>query len=448
MQGTMCCRLVRILVAVTVLPCCIGFSLQTETRRHIRSALWARPREYEEDGVTIVNLDDTLNDEHSLVAACEYSETFGPDNERFTVDGERILYRNGRVSSGRWLMAVEGRPVPHLYDCSENRGDEDDVVIDKNGFAWRAQHVLRDKGLTRNNMEATHALWRQLDETEWNDTVTNIQMPIPWNGPFNLPPQERGTGSNRKLRDDLQFGHELDDERWLVYYTKLAIFASQFGHVDVPLAWEDDASLGRWVFKQRALYQRYVRNNYYQHEILSDGGFGRKVNPLSPWRIQMLYDIGFSFKINLRWHDRLAQLKQFKERQGHVQVPFPGNDKKEEFPGLYLWIQSQRTENRRWKADMPTRMTKRRFVLLNQLGVDWDPLASMWDARIEQLNHNKAANGHVRVSKMQDYELATWLIFVRTQYKIYQDTPWDSVLTESRITELEKLGVDWNPLES
>ena len=91
---------------------------------------------------------------------------------------------------------------------------------------------------------------------------------------------------------------------------------------------------------------------------------------------------------------------------------------------------------------------RRCFVLLNQLGVDWDPLASMWDARIEQLNHNKAANGHVRVSKMQDYELATWLIYVRTQYKIYQDTPWDSVLTESRITELEKLGVDWNPLES
>jgi hypothetical protein len=72
----------------------------------------------------------------------------------------------------------------------------------------------------------------------------------------------------------------------------------------------------------------------------------------------------------------------------------------------------------------------------------------MWEARIEQLSKYKAKNGHVRVSKTQDYELATWLIYVRTQYKIYQDAPWDSALTETRIAELEKLGVDWNPLES
>jgi hypothetical protein len=444
-------RLVAVLIfGIGGLPCCLGFSLQTETRRrqhHGQLSARPRPREYLENGVPIVNLDDPLNDKHSLVAACDYSETFGPDKDRLTIDGERILYRNGRVSAGRWLP-VEGRPVPHLYEYSENRVQEADMVIDKNGFAWRAQHVLRNKGLTRNNMEATHSLWRQLDETERNDTISNIQMPIPWNGPFNLPPRERGTGSNRKLRDDLQFGCELDDERWLVYYTKLTIFSSRFGHVNVPLAWEDDESLGRWVFKQRVLYRRYARNNYYQHEILSDGSFGRKVNPLSPWRIQMLYDIGFSFKINLRWHDRLAQLEQFNEKHGHVLVPSSDNGEKEEFPGLYLWIQSQRTEYRRWKVDMPSSMTKRRFVLLDRLGLDWDPLASMWVARMKQLSTYRAEQGHVRVSKTHDFELATWLIYVRSQYRIYQDIPWDSTLTKTRIAELEQLDMDWNPLES
>ena len=384
-----------------------------------------------------------MNNDKSLVAACDYSETFGPNKERLTVDGERILYRRGRVEAGRWIPSdEEGRPVPHLYEISDSLKDNGELVIDKNGYAWRAQEALRDKGLTRHNMEAIQQLWRPLNEASSSkDNV--VQMPIPWSGPLNLPPRERGIGSDRKLRDDLQFGCELDDERWLVYYTKLAIFSSRFDHVDVPLKWQEDESLGRWVFKQRVLYRRYARNNFYQHEILADGRFGRKVIPLSPWRIQMLYDIGFSFKINLRWHDRLVQLERFKENHGHVQVR---DD--DEFPGLNLWIQAQRTEYRRWKHDMPSSMNKRRFVLLDRLGLDWDPLASMWDARIEQLKEYRKEHGHVRVSKTQVFELATWLIYVRSQYRIYQDSPWESALTGDRITELEGLVMDWEPLES
>jgi hypothetical protein len=424
---------------------CHGFSTQVaplHQKRHVLSSaaysrhLFARrPQQYTQDGVTILNLEVTETD--GLYAACDFSETFGPQNERLTIDGERIFYRMGRVEKGRWISAKEKeRPVPHFYQSNEN-----DLVIDMNGYAWRTQEALRGKGLTRHDMVATQHLFRPL--ASHTNTTTEIQLPIPWNGPLNLPPRERGMGTNRKLRDDLQFGCEPDDERWLVYYTKLATYYWRFGNVNVPLEWEEDESLGRWVFKQRVLYRRLARNNYYQHEIQANGTFGRKVNPLSPWRIQMLYDLGFSFKINLTWHDRLVQLEQFKKRYGHVQVC-----QDDDFPSLNLWIQTQRTEYRRWKHDMRSSMTKRRFVLLDRLGLDWDPLASKWDARIQQVKDFKNEHGHVQVTKALNLELASWLIYVRSQYRIYQEMPWDSALTKDRIEELEQLGIDWEPLKS
>ena len=395
--------------------------------------------------VTIVNLDDVdtvpnTNLKDDLVAACDFSETFGPDRERRTVDGEQIFYRLGRVEQGQWIPDKEPkRPVPHLYETNQVEGEED-LVIDKNGYAWRTQEALRAKGLTRHNMEATQQLWRPLKLNETNNVV---QIPIAWSGPLDLPPQERGLGANRKLRDDLQFGCELDDERWLVYYTRLVLYQKNYGNVDVPQEWEQDEALGRWVNKQRLLYRRYARNNYYQHEIKTDGTLGRKVIPLSPWRIQMLYDLGFSFKINLGWHDRLAQLERFKEKYGHVQVSISDED---EFPGLHVWIQRQRTNYRRWKHGLPSSMNKRRFVLLDRLGLDWDPIASIWESRIEQLNEYRKEHGHVRVTKAQNMELALWLIYVRSQYRIYQETPWESALTQERIEELEGLGMDWEPI--
>lgn len=432
---------------------CLGFSSRAPVIKRRRPAVSASlgaarrcPREYNQDGVTIVNLDNDNdvsslnNQEDGLVAACDFSETFGPNQERRTIDGDRIFYR--------WIPSQENeRPAPHLYEINTNNNENNDLVIDKNGNAWRTQEALREQGLTRHKMEATQQLWRQLNTTTTSGSSENVVLtPIPWSGPLNLPPRERGTGSNRKLRDDLQFGCELDDERWLVHYTKLATFRSRFGHVNVPLHWQEDATLGRWVSKQRVLYRRLARNKYYQHEILADGRLGRKVNPLSPWRIQMLYDLGFSFKINLRWHDRLAQLERFRNKHGHVEVPATDSD--EEFPGLNLWVQSQRTEYRRWKEGMPSSMTKRRFVLLDRLGLDWDPLASMWDSRIEQLKKHREKYGNIRVSRTQDFELASWLIYVRKQYRLYQESPWDSALTEDRITELQELDMDWKPLKN
>jgi len=442
-----------------------------------------------------------------LVPACIHSPTFGPSNELLTIDGHRIMYRNGRVHNGEWIphadeidaSSTSGRPEPHLYDIhnkilnvtAENNevvpASHPEMVIDKNGFPWRAQHVLRERGLKRFDMEDTanmydysstmisqdsqqHVESNEMEDIEISSTQSHnppkiAKIPIPWDGPLTLPKEVRGMTSNKKLRDDSRIGFEPDDERWLIYYSKLATFAAQHGHADVPLDWPGDEALGRWVFKQRVLYRRYVRNNYYQHEVLNRSNskktendknantpltFGRKLISLSPWRIQMLYDVGFSFKIKLSWEDRYAQLAQYFIRYGHTRVPCSDNLRveEEEFPGLYVWVQSQRMEYYRWINNLPSSMTNEKFKLLDTLNLDMNPLESIWESKIMELRSYREEHGHVRVTKSQNMELATWLIVQRQQYRLFHsDTPWESRLTQERIDTLNELGMDWDPLE-
>ena len=217
----------------------------------------SRPHKQDDD-VTVVNLDDVdtvpnTNLKDGLVAACvEFSETFGPDRER-EYSGRRILYRLASVEQGRWIPDKEPkRPVAHLYETNQDM-EEGDLVIDKNGYAWRSRGATSQDDTTQYGSDTTR-LWRPL---KFNETNNVVQIPA-WSGPLDLPPQERGLGANRKLRDDLQFGCELDDERWLVYYTRLVLYQKNYGNVDVPQEWEQDEALGRWVNKQRLLYRRYV----------------------------------------------------------------------------------------------------------------------------------------------------------------------------------------------
>ena len=206
---------------------------------------------------------------------------------------------------------------------------------------------------------------------------------------------------------------ELDDERWLSHYGNLVRFKSRFGHTDVPKNWREDGFLGRWVNYQRSLYGMYVKNGYYQYNYTvmeitvppslsndydedditttldvpkmaassqqlskqnnfikssnrssssntkNDNSakikvfkFDKKIIPLSPWRIQMLYDLGFSFRPSLNWMDRYKQLSAFQKVYGHLNVPCSDNTliENQEFPGLYTWMGLQRTEYRKYTS--------------------------------------------------------------------------------------------------
>jgi len=188
----------------------------------------------------------------------------------------------------------------------------------------------------------------------------------------------------------------------------------------------------------------------YTYEVEADGRLGRKNNQLTPWRIQKLYDIGFTFKTQFNWKDRYEQLRNVFEKEGNITSACMDakGEWEEEFPGLYLWTFTQRTEYRKWKEGLPSRMNDDKFEQLNSLGFEWDPMQALWEKRRMQLQKYREEYGHIRVTRKQDRSLASFLIDQRKKYRLYQESPAASTLTEEKIKLLEDVGMEWDPLET
>jgi len=72
--------------------------------------------------------------------------------------------------------------------------------------------------------------------------------------------------------------------KWQEKYNNLLAFKEEHGHCNVPTRSYKDQKLGNWVGWQRSAYKKYKD--------------GKDINPLSPERIKLLEDIGFSFNLH------------------------------------------------------------------------------------------------------------------------------------------------------
>jgi hypothetical protein len=90
------------------------------------------------------------------------------------------------------------------------------------------------------------------------------------------------------------------DKQWNKQYEKLVEFKRKNGNCRVPQKYEEDASLGRWVIKQR-LFQS---NNTIQLD-----------------RKGLLDDIGFVWKNAPSWNQQYEKLVEFKRKNGNCLVP-------------------------------------------------------------------------------------------------------------------------------
>lgn len=135
------------------------------------------------------------------------------------------------------------------------------------------------------------------------------------------------------------------DTSWDSMYEALVEYREQFGHCNVSLREEEYLSLGRWVAAQR---------------------FRKKINALSPERIQRLTDLGFVWSVSeASWEQMFAELVSIKNRLGHCNVPakWPEN------PKLATWISNQRHKRKKGL------LSKERIGRLNEIGFLWSAWA-------------------------------------------------------------------------
>jgi hypothetical protein len=284
------------------------------------------------------------------------------------------------------------------------------------------------------------------------------------------------------------------DRAWSKKYNLLLAYYSEHHHTLIPVA---DATLGRWVQRQRSYYkqgtlaqsrikalnevkfvfdarnhnnkvskvnkwqkrsweERYSELKMYYDEYghcnvpLKSGSLGGWVQyqrqcsdkgTLSTCQIDKLNEIDFIWNVKKhQWDQRFIELKQFIETTGHSCIPSTP-----EYKSLQAWCGTQR---KLWKIKQANStahcaLTDEREERLNAINFDWQTSHEYtWQKRLQQLKAYKEANGHVNLSK-SDGDLGVWVDTQRTEMRFKIDGH-HTHLTDERIDELERLGFVWS----
>jgi Helicase associated domain len=128
----------------------------------------------------------------------------------------------------------------------------------------------------------------------------------------------------------------------------------EHGHCQISHRDEDHDSLTRWCKRQR-----------YQYKLLVDG----KPSTLTHDRVAALASVGFAFNVHESvWLHRLSELKEFRRRHGHCNVPSVYNPNQK----LSTWVKCQRRQHKLLVAGKRSNMTWPRVENLEALEFVWE----------------------------------------------------------------------------
>jgi superfamily II DNA or RNA helicase len=200
---------------------------------------------------------------------------------------------------------------------------------------------------------------------------------------------------------------------WERRFGELSAFKAANGHCNVPQKFRENPELARWVRKQRQF---------------------RTDQRLDASRTSRLEELGFDWDpYRTQWEQRFAELEAYQRSNGHCDVPYENDDQSK----LGVWLALQRTANRAGQ------LSQDRAKRLENLGVNWEPVASVWDRRFAELADFKRTHRDREPSRGQASEkaLAEWIGSQRGRYH-------SGDLEPDRSARLEALGLSWDRLGS
>jgi hypothetical protein len=137
--------------------------------------------------------------------------------------------------------------------------------------------------------------------------------------------------------------------------------------------------------------------------------------------------------MQVRFIDRLEDLKAYKEKHGHLNVS------KEDEKSLYHWCNNIK-QARRGTGNM--NLTADGIVALDAIGFDWRGETSShksFQDRVNALSEYKEINGHLNVTIEDNKSLKDWCANIRSARK----GKLGLRLTADRIAALDAIGFDW-----
>jgi superfamily II DNA or RNA helicase len=192
-------------------------------------------------------------------------------------------------------------------------------------------------------------------------------------------------------------------------------FIATEGHSYVPNNYKLDGKLlGKWVSKTRSRYKNRTL----------PGGIIEKLESIPAWRWEIL---------EARWEDRLEELRQFAEQNGHISLRREVTEQNQ----LASWVGTQRV---RYHQE---RLTKTQIQILETIPQwSWTPLQQTWETSFQYLLNyvNREGNANVPQDHFEDsFPLGRWVNKRRAAMK-------RGAMTEAEKKRLEDIpGWLWSP---
>jgi len=228
---------------------------------------------------------------------------------------------------------------------------------------------------------------------------------------------------------------------------ELEYFKSGNGHCRVP--YKEPGGLGEWVSYIRRRYRALQRKSEEDRTAILNKAIGPSVFQLTAERIARLEALDFEWtpnRITVPWETRYEQLLEFKEKEGHANVPrqYKAN------PALGEWLYMQRRLYRQ-KSEV---LQGERQQKLEAAGVEWVLCKAVprWDDRIEECRNFRRTHGHLKIpapikdsSQLSKNEKSFrfWGERIRTEYWKFQSGGKTCTLDRKRIKMLDDMGFDW-----
>ena len=217
---------------------------------------------------------------------------------------------------------------------------------------------------------------------------------------------------------------------WHQMLSELQAYKEEHGNCKVPAQWSKNPKLARWVATQRQT---------------------KKSGKLIPERVAALDAIGFEWVIGRGqaqstsqrrgitlsnaqlWEERFLALQKYKQAHGNCLVPQRWKADRR----LAAWVSDQRI------ARNKNRLDAERVRRLDELGFNWNPVGTKWEAMFQQLMKFKQEHGHTNVPQRSGKyaALGTW---VRNQRGAKRDKR--PIMVE-RTKRLDEIGFVWMLIE-
>ena len=259
-----------------------------------------------------------------------------------------------------------------------------------------------------------------------------------------------GAGDNNNNNNT---GMSKRDAQWERRFQTLSEFIAQHGPDQLKLLHTQNPGLSDWITTQRQCYFN-------------------KLPILTQERIDRLNAIGFTWTSatnhTVPFETRIKQCLEFKERYGHITIPFlteelnaDGTEPTEEEKNFRLWAHKIRVKYKKRMVDgKKGALNPLMLRALDDIGFDWrvqdvtqenrSATSDRFIDRVEQLRKVAETYGSCNDKKNlvamypNNRSLLTWIQVTRRQYhKWSRGEP--STLTEERRKMLEDIGFDFNP---